>query len=631
MSNLVYRYGLLAPTVNADLVDAQMRAAHTYRNRLTEIERERRGRLRAIDTGHAELCALHVEVTRTREALDAAVSVVIAERKRATSADLAERRKTDPNAKPRAKRPDTPEQRERIRAAREAARVARNAWMGRRAEVLSDTVATADRDQANALAHDDRIVARAQCGVYWGTYQLVEDADNAARKAPLWDGDQPSDPRFLGWRGEGAVSVQIVGGLSLDALRDAGSTQVRVDESPDMDLGHRMGTSRRRQLRRRCVLWLRVGSDAARNPVWAQWPMVLHRPLPDGAQIQRVTVHVRRIGPRDEWYATFTLRVAPPVPSPLPGAVAVDVGWRLRPDGQIRVAAVCSDSGEVYEIILPQEIVSGLARADSLRATRDKNLNAARDALVAQWLANCIDGLPAEWRERIETLAQWRSAARFAGLAIWWRDHRLVGDDTAFDALEVWRRQDKHLWLWETSQRTGTLRRRKDCYRVIAAKLADRFGALVLEKDAGLKTFARHAPVESETPENTTARSNRVLAAVSELRECLRNAFTRRGGNVVELPAEHTTTTCSVCGLTAAFDAAGSVQHTCANGHRWDQDANAARNLLARWRERSRAAPEADPARIVDPAVPTESRWARAKRLGRERNERQGLSHAAPE
>ena len=49
MATLVYRYGLLAPTLEADEVAAQMRAAHRYRNTLVEIERGRRTAIRTAE------------------------------------------------------------------------------------------------------------------------------------------------------------------------------------------------------------------------------------------------------------------------------------------------------------------------------------------------------------------------------------------------------------------------------------------------------------------------------------------------------------------------------------------------------------------------------------------------------
>src|SRR5271157_5906341 len=64
MTVKIYEYGLLPPTVNAELVDDQMRAAHRYRNVLVELERERRTRVRAILSGHADTEPLAAEVER---------------------------------------------------------------------------------------------------------------------------------------------------------------------------------------------------------------------------------------------------------------------------------------------------------------------------------------------------------------------------------------------------------------------------------------------------------------------------------------------------------------------------------------------------------------------------------------
>ena len=54
----VYRYGLLPPHENAELVREQMRLAHKYRNTLVEIERKRRSDLRALASAHPALSTL---------------------------------------------------------------------------------------------------------------------------------------------------------------------------------------------------------------------------------------------------------------------------------------------------------------------------------------------------------------------------------------------------------------------------------------------------------------------------------------------------------------------------------------------------------------------------------------------
>lgn len=50
MGTLVYRYGLLAPTVGADKVRAVLDTAHRFANTRVEIERGRRAALREIES-----------------------------------------------------------------------------------------------------------------------------------------------------------------------------------------------------------------------------------------------------------------------------------------------------------------------------------------------------------------------------------------------------------------------------------------------------------------------------------------------------------------------------------------------------------------------------------------------------
>ena len=74
----------------------------------------------------------------------------------------------------------------------------------------------------------------------------------------------------------------------------------------------------------------------------------------------------------------------------------------------------------------------------------------------------------------------------------------------------------------------------------------------------------------------------RVLVAVSELRSILAHTCAREGVALVTVPAEYTTVDCSRCGSRERFDAAAELRHRCgACGSEWDQDANAARNLLS--------------------------------------------------
>lgn len=599
----VYRYGLLAPTEQRDRVFQSMRIAHDYRNALCELDRERRRRLRLLDTAATE--ALRTRVEECRRSLDASVAEQRRERART-------RKRSTPTAI-----------RDAIRAARSELKEATAAW--RQARDAARTASAGKRDAINEwwLAERRRLrPGRSQRpdGIDAGTYQLVEDAaSRSSSDLPLWDRDQPQDPRFLRWTGEGAVSVQIVGGVGVAAMLDGKSTQVAVTEPSDAAADRRDPSSRRSQTRKRMLLWLRVGSNEDRSPVWAQWPMVMHRPLPPQGTIKRATVILRKIGPREEWCVQFVVD-EPAVPVTCGrGLVGVDVGWRLRRDGTIRVAVACDEHGRLEEVTVPPLVVGGLLKADDLRSIRDKNFDAAK-AELARWLRErdvTITREPSHWLGRCDQIMQWRSPARLASVVVQWRNQRIDGDEDIYERMEAWRRQDKHLWLWETSERTSSLRSRKDHYRCVAARWARTYGAAILEK-FDLRQIARRQD-ERDEAENETARSHRFMAAVSEFRDCLRNAFRSRGGEVHEVAAEHTTSTCSECGELVDFDRS-MLRAKCSQGHEWDQDENAARNIL----ERFRGAPPPVAARTAD--EPQGSRWDRARRLRTEKVARMDLS-----
>jgi transposase len=96
---------------------------------------------------------------------------------------------------------------------------------------------------------------------------------------------------------------------------------------------------------------------------------------------------------------------------------------------------------------------------------------------------------------------------------------------------------------------------------------------------------------------------------------------------VVKVDAVDSTRTCHVCGLVEKFDAKQYIFHACSGcGSTWDQDDNAAANLLDRYREREREEKKAARARkgkkpiVVE--VVSESRWAKARRMAAEKTAR---------
>lgn len=569
MTALVYQYGLLRPIQNAEDVADQMRLAHRYANKLVEIERERRAAIRAATAIYPNIEALTAEVAVKKAALDDALAIVTGKRSETR------------------KRSETDLDKQRIKNARGALAIARKSLNETRKALYANPDVQAAFAAAETRAHDRLITERGQSGVYWGTYLAIEQAHEQVCDVPMY-----ADPKFQSWEGEGLIAVQIQKGMAPSELdRD---TRLRMIDVV-MPKGHTQK-----------AIQMRVGSKG-RAPIWATFPIARSRhmrELPQGARISGAKVTCQRRGLEFVWKLNITVDLeAGWVREPHgKGAVAIDLGWRLR-EGALRVGYLKDDAGRSEEILLDAGIPERLNKADSLRSIRDLRQNEMQP-LLAAWLRAAT--LPAWLAEWTPTIAQWEAATRFHGLARAWRGSRFEGDAEGYEILEAWRKKDEHLWSWESHERKKTLGRRREFYRVFSARLARQYETLVLEAGLDLRVFQASNKTEDEA-EIAAQKLQQRQACVSSLRECLVQAFLVRGGEIVYVPCADTTQSCYVCATIDEWDHQ-ELSHTCSSCRTtWDQDANAAANLLA-WRERDDAKRERGGARAKGPG-----RFARAK------------------
>jgi hypothetical protein len=610
----VFEYGLKSPTLNGALVESQMRAAHIYRNKLTEMELARRKAIREIMAAHPDMAPLEAKLAELVTQRDEV-------RKAITTARGITR-----------SRSENPEQRS---AARE---------LGKQIRELKDqikanrkAVAQAVKPQLDAIevAHVVQVkAARKANGVYWGTYLLQEaDADRARQEI--------FPPKFRSWRGEGRVSVQLQKGITLEELFGE-DTQLHID--PVSERAHDPGT-RRGDRRRARSTWLkmRVQSDASQRPVWAVWPMKYHRPIPAGGIIKVATVSRRRHDCRSwDWILHITVEIpdsaVPPAPSS--GVIALNLGFCQRPGGALRAGFMVGSDGSEHEILAPASVVDALGACDSIRSIRDKNMDQMK-ASMSQWLATIREAheraladvakiaasepldsawsrlvlyiqagapvMPAWFAAAAQTLHAWRSADRFRRLAFQWRQNRWPGDEIGYNLLEggpdgvndwrtqktSWRYRDEHLERYESGMRRRALLRRRETYRTIAARVAARYHTLLID-DTDLRDFQRSPTPESEAVDITPVKRNRGLVAGSELRLTMVNAF----GKERVIKSKPTTMPCHACGTVNQWDRLedNARIHRCSNcGDLWDQDANACKNMLAQY-TRDLAIDQAEPA-----------------------------------
>jgi len=580
MATLVYKYGLGSPTT-PEVVEEQLYLRHKYRNKLIEIERERRARYREIMERH-QLPIL--DKTRAYE-----------EARDRLEARLDELKKL--RAKTRT-RVNTKEQREEIKVLR-GEKKQRSAELKAARESLkksTETQRALEKLQEDILKQQK--AARANRGnLYWGSSCAEEEALRvSSEKLKIWSKKgEPLDPPFLRWKGGTALSVQIQKSkqVPFEELLKCQHQQLQLEMEPRPDPKK---TSKTRAKRRRGVMRIRAGSvvkpDGTRSnaPVWAEFPILMHRDPPEGAVVTNVQVNRRTIADGVRWNVDFTLTTgAASAETCGEGAVAVDIGWRDFSD--LRVAYARDDQGVEKEFRLPERFRSRMMKVESLQSIRSTNQNVMQDALIP-WLKRQKSKMPEELVTRTQNISRWRSPGAFMRLLQVWSENRWHGDERGFQILETWaigvwspslnRRDggDRHLWRWMEYQRTRTLRYRKDLYRKYAAEMARTYRELVLEK-FDLRETQKDPEPESTKVKVPKAAKQQVDTAPSELRDCLVQAFLSRGGEVHYIDPALTTQRCHLCGYAEPWDASKSVTHECEGCHAvWDQDANAAKNLL---------------------------------------------------
>jgi hypothetical protein len=672
--NLVYRYGIAAPHEGADLVEAQLRAAHEYHCALVRIERERRAQERAVRSeSSAELRDAEAAV----QGMDAACAWLAAEislarkaaRKRAETAamrfGIAAAR-----AKLKQAKGDLFALRERLRGQCPECRAAKSEIMpcdhvGPEARALRLAL-----DAVDLRAREKIREAYGQSPAYWGTKLVVDKAMAASRAMPIYakDGTSPNDPRFPRFDGGGCLAVQFQNGLSgqeafadddrLQLTRPAWPEEWLASQTLSTDVGRpgkrppgvrpdgtRAPASKpdgtpARWVRDRAVrhgqLRMCVATEGRGKPLWASWRLDYDRPLPEGATISWACVYRRMRGPHAEWSLCLTVDVPAPAvaDAPKPGAAAVDVGWRQMPcsrgakcHGQrtdcheLRVAGWQDDAGKKGELRLNAQDLYALRSPSEIRSERDRSFDRIK-AQVARWIRESADA-PQWMRQAAAHMHSWRRQARMVALLTQWSTERLqrgADEEIVLSSAQAWASADRHWWATERARDVWAHRRRRERYRVFAAQMAEEYGTVILEQ-FDLRKVAQRADVGEDEPENETAHGNRQLAAVSELRLAICHAALTRSCEVVAVDAADTTRTCPSCGLVADRGQEDTVRLVCECGHAWDQDTDgAALMLLARWRERPGDAKIVGGARAVAIAAEKKGKrgdkHARAKRMG---------------
>jgi hypothetical protein len=139
------------------------------------------------------------------------------------------------------------------------------------------------------------------------------------------------------------------------------------------------------------------------------------------------------------------------------------------------------------------------------------------------------------------------------------------------------REHDRHYREWR-GLTCHLIRARRALWRNSAIALCRTYGRLIVEEMDLSEMITEEAMRDAPVALKRGARW-RFVVSPSEFRTFLEQAAKKTGTIIDKRPAAYTTIICHRCGTLT--ENTGRLELTCPRGHRWDQDENAARNLLA--------------------------------------------------
>lgn len=399
--------------------------------------------------------------------------------------------------------------------------------------------------------------AAAKGGLFWGTYNRVEEAFGAAREKTI----AAKKIKFRPWRKNNQIAVQIQKSTKPEnsyRVVLAPEAAGRIEHNLLADTRDR-GTKKRRHdtLSRRTgqrrTLQIRIGS-IGRQPIWSDpIPFVMHRPLK--GKVVRVFVCRQHVADREVWSVQFVCREVQPGHSDSRprGVVAIDVGWRKIPSGETRIAFARSGRGAECSFNLPISWGKLTEKADDIRSIRDNRVN--------------------DLKKDDARFARVRSPKGVARLVAKMRKTGITIEQEVVD----WLKQDRHLWQYEEGLRRRSTNRRRNDMRVWLHMLSQKYAVAVIKSSSHKKMKEEK---KNKLPRPARRRGHH--AAPGEVIEEITKYFGRME-NVALVKSVHTTNTCIKC--QHVNDHGPEQMITCEQcGHVDDRDSVSTQNMMTAYR-----------------------------------------------
>jgi hypothetical protein len=327
-----------------------------------------------------------------------------------------------------------------------------------------------------AARREESKQAQKESGLYWCNYDDVRHAYEIARVRVMKAG---AELRAHDWNGSGKVSVRFQTGLPIPAAWRGGDGRFQLDPIPESAWSSSVRSVRRKLSRTR--VRIRVASQlTGRSPVWLEIPVTIHRPMPPKGTIRAASLIRERLGTKWRYrlFITVSCDQAPAPVSRDKPSLALDIGWRLVPNG-LRVAYWMDTVGGHGAVILPASDLIEFRKVDQLWSMCNEHFDQMHDSLLA-WRTG--KELPEPLLPCFNSVAESRSPNELLKVLSAWQTHRFAGDCAMFDQLLGWKRKHIHLWTWAVNLRDQLARKRLELYRSFAAGIVKQYETVYLER-----------------------------------------------------------------------------------------------------------------------------------------------------
>lgn len=449
-----------------------------------------------------------------------------------------------------------------------------------------------------------------ESGLHWGTYLLIEDAVEMAKRTTKGFNE-------LAYRRNSRIGVQIqiqrpiraeelVGGkdtrLRVGAERYAVPNMPGRYQYPPKAEGVVLNRAGRVRPPRYQPAALRIGTQEDKSaprgeaPIWCHFHVRWRRELPAG-QVKSAFVQCWTVGAGMPKFELGIIVNCDPVAVPAhprpTEAVAIDLGWRRTAAGT-RIAYWLGTDGAEGELVIADDVSQRQGKSASLHSIRQLRANAFRELL-----AIAKDELASIWPALAEDLAHchlWLKTGRFVTLERTWALMSPRPEShPVYEALVAFLKQDRHLWNWEAHNLIRMKNQIEGRAIQFAHDLAKRYGTVIVE-DIDLEALR-----QVDDPARINSRQISKFGPGVVL-EAARAACIKHGAERVVVAAAYTTADCPGCGVRneRTPEAAAKLEVQCqACGLTEDQDRIAVRNLLATWRAEREAPASTKPKRAV--------------------------------